>query len=201
MKKFFVFIYPSDGRVQKLLDLSVFVLNPNEKWPAHVTLAGPFDRRPNSRSNSNFDATIFSLGVWNFFKDGLNTVYLKVGFTDWRKYWTKPDFVGDPVPHLSLYNGKDRDLAAQLFYRIQPTQPYFGFKINGITVVSSESAQAETLLRSRVDPRCLPATSNYTIDELARLTKEERIAIAAAALSACSDSEPSLPGLGKSNLT
>ena len=80
--KYFYFLYPKRGGIQSLLDLAVFALDPSERWPAHVTVAGPFFRKPRVAKPIAFDGTVFSLGVWNFFSDGLSTVYLRVGMQD-----------------------------------------------------------------------------------------------------------------------
>lgn len=182
--KYFVFIFPAKGEIRSLLNLSVFALSPSEKWPAHVTVAGPFQRRPSSRAQPNFDGTIFTLGVWNFFSQGLNTVFLKVGMEGIYKYWLKPSFIGDPVPHISLYNGSDREFARSAFNELEPKRFYFSFRTSGIEVVKS-TAQRQFNLREEVDLSCLSQTKDMTLDDLAALSARDRIQIAALALDAC----------------
>ncbi len=182
--RYFVFIYPAPGIVRDCLNLAVFALSPREKWPAHVTVAGPFQRRPSSRAQPKFDSTIFALGIWNFFDDGLNTVYLKVGMPDLRRHWYKPGFITNAVPHLSLYNGDDSDFARELFIKLLPLNLQFAFSVKSIEIVNS-SAQRPTDLRQQVNTGCLSITKGMEIDDIARLPSSDRMEIAIQALLAC----------------
>lgn len=183
-EKYFVFINPAPSRIRKLLNLAIFALSPTEKWPAHITVAGPFNRRPRSRAHPEFDRTVFVLGVWNFFSIGFGTVYLKVGMPGIEKYWSKPDFVGNPVTHVSIYNGRDFEFANAIFNRLKPINPSFSFPVKGIDIIRS-SSQGTTALREEVDISCLEETLGLSIEEVASLSKFERIEIAAKALEEC----------------
>jgi hypothetical protein len=186
-RKYFVFIYPAPGDVRNYLNLAVYALSPNEKWPAHITVAGPFKNFPRPRAQPKFDSTIFSLGPWNFFRDGLNTVYLKVGMPDIWKYWNKPSFIGNPVPHISLYNGSDPEFAKLIFEKINSIPLFFSFPAKGIQIVNS-SAQRPTDLREQVNSGCLKSTSGMNLDEIARLPAMDRLEIAIEALARCQTS-------------
>ena len=105
MDKYFIFLYPDEERAAKLLDFAVFVLNPREKWPAHVTVAGPFSDPRRFEIRREFNETIFALGPSNFFANGGSTVFLRVDFLHRSEVWWKPDFKGRPIPHLTLYDG------------------------------------------------------------------------------------------------
>ena len=114
--KYFVFIYPNAGLVRDLLNIAIFLLNPFEKWPAHITVAGPFyNKKQFALQKRVLDTTVFSLSRGNFFKHGSNAVFLNVGFREREEVWRKPDFTGNPIPHLTLYDGPDQMLANQLF--------------------------------------------------------------------------------------
>lgn len=182
--RYFVFIYPKKSDIRDYLNLAVYALSPNEKWPAHITVAGPFTKLPRARAAAKFDATIFSFGVWNFFREGINTVYLKVGVPDIRRYWLKPSFATNPVPHITLYSGDDEQYARLIFERLSKIKLEFSFRADGISVVNS-SAQRPMDLREQVDVSCLPSTKSLNIDILRKMTPEERLEIAADALSAC----------------
>ncbi|HMT42838.1 2'-5' RNA ligase family protein [Sphingorhabdus sp.] len=182
--RYFVFIYPSKSDIRDYLNLAVYALSPNEKWPAHITVAGPFAKLPRARAEAKFDATIFSFGVWNFFSQGINTVYLKVGVPDIRRYWLKPSFATNPVPHITLYNGDDAEYARLVFERLSKLKLEFSFRAQGISVVNS-SAQRPMDLREQVNVSCLPRTRDLNVDDLRKLTPEERLEIAVDALSAC----------------
>ncbi|MDP2130740.1 MAG: 2'-5' RNA ligase family protein [Erythrobacter sp.] len=189
-QRYFVFIYPKKSEINSLLNLAIFSLHPQEKWPAHITVAGPFERRPTSRAQPRFDRTVFSLGAWNFFQQGISTVYLKVGMNDIWRYWNKPSFIGNPVPHISLYNGQDEEFAQKIFNKLHEIRPIFAFDVEGIEVINS-SAQSRMDLRSVVDVNTLPHTRGMQLDEIASLPKAERLEIASEALLKCRPSEMS----------
>ena len=182
--RYFVFIYPALGEIRDYLNLAVFALSPREKWPAHITVAGPFSKRPSSRAEPKFNSTVFSLGIWHFFNDGLNTVYLKVGMPDLKRYWLKPGFATNAVPHLSLYNGKDAGFSREIFNKLQPLNLQFSFPVKSIEVVNS-SAQRLTDLRQQINADCLKMTEGMQLDDIALLSNSERLEIAVQALMAC----------------
>lgn len=171
-------MYPSQAEVRSLLNMAVFCLDPNEKWPAHITVAGPFQNRPKERAEFNGEATVFALGCGNFFKQGINTVYMKAGVQNIWRVWRKPDFMGNPVPHISLYNGKDRHLAEMIYSRINAINPYFSFRSSGLSLVSSYSGQQATTLREQIDTKVIPETFGKSLDEISGLSFEGRLEIA-----------------------
>ncbi len=182
--RYFVFVYPALGEVRDYLNLAVFALSPREKWPAHITVAGPFSKRPSSRAKPKFNSTVFSLGVWHFFNDGLNTVYLKVGMPALKRYWLKPGFATNAVPHLSLYNGIDAAFSREIFNKLQPLNLQFSFPVKSIEIVKS-SAQRLTDLRQQINADCLKMTEGMQLDDIALLSNSERLEIAVQALKAC----------------
>lgn len=174
--KYFVFIYPSDGLVREILDLIVYTISPRERWPAHITVAGPFPRRPRPRSASTFTQSVFALGIGNFFASGSNAVFLRVGMHDIHKYWDKPSFPGVRIPHVSLYNGADAEFAMKLFLELSPARPVFSFETRGVEIVDS-SRQLKMSLRERVNTSCLDATKGMRLDDFIDIPNIDRISI------------------------
>jgi hypothetical protein len=183
--RYFLFMYPFEADVRGLLSLAIFALNPEEKWPAHVTVAGPFNSRPHAPAKFDGKVPAFCLGTGNFFRQNLSTVYLNIGVHNLRKIWRKPDFTGDPVPHLSLYNGKDRDFAENIFRELSPVRPYFSFSAVGLSVVKSVSGQSVSTLREQVDVSLLDETREMRLDQIRVLPSSERLQIAKLALTRC----------------
>lgn len=180
-------MYPFEAEVRGLLSLAVFALNPEERWPAHVTVAGPLSSKPRVVGKFEGRVPTFCLGVGNFFAQGLNTVYLHVGIPNLKRVWRKPDFTGDPVPHLSIYNGDDRDFARRIFASINEVRPYFSFSATGLTLVTSVKGQSVTALREQVDVSQLDETRNHRIDEIRNFSADARLEIATLALRKCKE--------------
>ena len=184
-RKYFIFLYPANSRIKALLNLAVYSLNPKEKWPAHVTVAGPFARRPSYVKGLPPHTTVFSMHIGNFFADGINTVHLRIGMTGIWNIWNKPDFRGNPIPHLSLYNGDSVDEATTIFNRLVLLNPSFAFAVTNPTIVTSVSRQETTALREQVDTSLITRTRDLKIDDIKNLDFESRLLIAEDAIRGC----------------
>lgn len=175
--RFFIFLYPERSTIKSCLDLIVYLLNPREKWPAHITVAGPFASKRDFRIKSKFDATVFALNVGTFFAVGSPTVFIHVGFLGRKKVWRKPDFEGNPIPHLTLYDGKDMDFAQKIYRIVSRHRPAFSFNTTGLQVVNSVPGQYRADLRESVDVSILDETAGLTIDQIGELSADVRLSL------------------------
>lgn len=181
--KYFVFLYPDKGVVKSLLDLSIFLLNPDEKWPAHITVAGPFrNRRGFNITAREYRSNVAIFGASNFFKNGSPTIYFNAQLSQLDEIWRKPDYPFNRIPHLTLYSGDDLDYAHQIFEMISKRPRKFSFTVKGLHVVQSKSGQLQTDLRQQVDLSADTATAELALDDVKHLTKRERIELAEAVL-------------------
>lgn len=180
--RYFVFVMPDDPRLEALLNIAIFSLNPREKWSAHVTVAGPFPDRRFFSTPPDFSAIVRCLGVGNFFDSGSAAVYLKAGFEGIDQVWKKPDFKGQRIPHLTLYDGSDIRFARLIFENFRVINPYFYFYSHRLEVVGTELDQFRSDLREGLDMTIMPETTNLQIDDLAGLPEIERLNLAGIAL-------------------
>ena len=180
--RYFIFIIPDDRRLEALLNIAIFCLNPREKWTAHVTVAGPFPDRRFFNEPPSFSAVVRCLGIGNFFQYGSATVFLKAGFSGIEQVWKKPDFRGQRIPHLTLYDGSDMDFAQRIFNSFRIINPYFYFYSHRLVVVGSEVNQFRSDLREGLDLTMMPETRNLRIDDIASLSEPERLVLAGNAL-------------------
>lgn len=141
MSKFFAFLYVEDEETGNLLNTAIAVLNPRAKWPAHVTVSGPFSSRRQLPRKLSYYRTMDVCGVGQFRSDEQNTVYLRVGTFDLRHISRKPDFGYNP--HLTLYDGDDHVLGDRLFYRLKTCIPYMRLHVSRLHLVETGSAQRE----------------------------------------------------------
>lgn len=113
---FFFGVYPSDKRMSRLFDLARLIVQPDYARKAHITLRGPYEKRPSPRSKwRNFKPSngMITRPAY-FFNEFQSTVYLGVYFLELNDVSWKPDFK-DSVPHMSIYDGSDRSFAWQIF--------------------------------------------------------------------------------------
>lgn len=180
MAKFFTFMFIEDSWLSRLFDLAIYALNPRERWPAHVTLAGPFSSKRDLPRHLSFHQQISTLGAGQFRSDAQNTVFLHVGSLDMEARTNKPDY-GRSISHLSLYNGLDHDLGDLFFENLQQVRAYMTFYATGLHVVESNK-QLGFGLRSRIDLTAISETRDYHIDDFEHMSNDDRVKIAIAAI-------------------
>lgn len=180
MAKYFLFMYIEESRLKSYLDLAIALLNPRERWPAHVTIAGPFKRKLEVPRSLAFVQEVRLLGRGRFDTDTKHTVFLHVGSRDMAARIDKPDFAS-AIPHLSLYNGRDREVADLLFSGLGSVSPFGVFYSEQLKVVESNE-QHTFNFRMQVDTSLLPSTHDRTLEELWKLSKARRVEIALEAI-------------------
>jgi hypothetical protein len=128
--RYFFGAYPSNKEVARLFDLARLILQPDYARKMHITLRGPYEKKPSSRSKwirhelSNVRISRPS----TFFNDSQNTVFLSIEFTtleDMFVSW-KRDF-NEAVPHMTLYDGGDKIFAWQILQSLRKFK--WGFEI------------------------------------------------------------------------
>ena len=113
-------VYLQNSTLSTAIDLIRFLGEPDSVRFSHITLRGPYQqklRRMRLReinNNPSFDWCVRLLRPGNFFSNWQFTVMLRVDLMSLRPLFYKPDFPNG-VPHLTLYDGKDRDFAADLY--------------------------------------------------------------------------------------
>jgi hypothetical protein len=180
MAKYFVFMLIEDSLLRKYLDLAIYALNPDEQWNAHVTVAGPFSRKIELPRALEFHQQVSILGPGRFNNGPRHTVFLNVNAHDLGLHMDKPDFA-DAVPHLTLYNGRDKALADWLFFELSKRRLFGRFYTTEFHVVESV-AQKRFDLAYSVDTSLLPRTVGLSAQDFRALATAERVGIALDAL-------------------
>lgn len=180
MAKYFVFMMIEDTLLRKYLDLAIFALNPDEQWFAHVTVAGPFERKIDLPRSRVFRDQISILGAGRFDNGAKQTVFLHVNSYNLGYHMDKPDFA-DAVPHITLYNGSDRLLADWLYLELAKKRLFARFYTTEFRVVESRPQKRFDLAYS-IDTSLLPQTKGLTVDQFRSLPLSERVQIALDAL-------------------
>lgn len=181
MNRYFIFLYVEDKILAKMLDLAIYLLNPEEKWHAHVTVAGPYADKKSVPRNLDFEKIVSVLGVGRFTNPSQSTVFLKVGFSDIDEVWDKPDFKKQAkMPHLTIYDGDDLSFSCQIYEKMHKERLFFRFNVNGLEIVNSIKHQKSFGLIPSIDTKFLPETVAISPKEIASLKQEERLDIAMA---------------------
>lgn len=146
-KKYFLLIYPEESMFRFVLDCMRIIVDPTEKNFSHVTLKGPYFKRVEKilkKDNNQIEGKFLTaIGFGSFFNDSQNTVYLSCERTDeleslWRSKRRKS--FSEFHPHLTIYNGPDREFAAALLTIFEKIQISIKFKVNSLTLYESKSS-------------------------------------------------------------
>lgn len=182
--RFFVFLYPEPSPEKTYLDLAIYLLNPKEKWPAHVTVAGPFvDRSRFQITVREYQSTVFLYSPSNFFRYEKPTVFLHAGFQELDAIWRKPDFKGsNPIPHVTLYDGDDKKFARRVFQMLQETKLSCAFNVRGLHVVESIPGQYRNDLQLAAQLDEIDETRGMSHRDVSNLQPRERLRLARIAL-------------------
>jgi hypothetical protein len=176
----FAFLYPDDPHVQELLDIAIFVLNPLEKLSAHVTVAGPFGDVKELPREVEFCRKVCVFGAGEFRSSQQNTIHLRVDARDLEEIWDKPDVPYNP--HMTIYDGDDKELADRLYEALFQLRLYFCFFVSRVTHVSLVKGQGSLDLMARANFSLVPELRKKTLADIKAFSREERILVAVEAL-------------------
>lgn len=179
MERFFIFLYVGDPDIEDLLNLAIYVANPQETWPAHITVAGPYRHRkdtPRRASRVSFADTVHVLGVDRFNNADQCTVYLRTFSQNMSSVWHKPDYP-DFNPHLTIYSGSDWKFADCLHHSLASLRPEFTFPIKETLRVRSIKGQRSFGLSSSIKDNLLRNVTPGQTDNIEDLSMDERVSI------------------------
>lgn len=184
-RKYFFLIYPEDTHIRVVLDSIRVIADPTQKNFSHITLKGPYSKRVDKifkRDNANIAGKRIKIqGSGCFFNESQSTVFLSCVKTDeleniWRskKEKTYKEF----HPHLTIYDGKDREFAKNLLEIFNRYHLSFEFKIKTLTLYESKSLKNDLFnLQSAIDFGKIKelTQSNLNEKDLLDLNKTERL--------------------------
>jgi hypothetical protein len=133
------------------LNAIIYFANPEQKRPAHITIAGPSeDKFKPIKLDSKLPLKVSVFGIGRFFNERQNTVFLKC-YAEWmRKFWRKRDFGYNP--HITLYDGYSRDLAQRLFTALSGHRMFFTLTVENFEIVESVKGQKSLTLGLELEP-------------------------------------------------
>lgn len=150
MRVFYV-IYVSDDHLRSILDTIRVLAAPVTSHPAHITVRGPYRQRLNVETfNRQIAGEHVELhDVSYFFKKGQHTVYLDASAPSLRSVWHKQDFEFNP--HLTIYDGRSRARAVQLYQLLTRFPISAGFTAIGLEPLMSNGGQSNIDVLAGID--------------------------------------------------
>nr|VFJ94642.1 MAG: 2'-5' RNA ligase [Candidatus Kentron sp. LFY] len=121
----FLFIDIKDEQINRLLSSlrAIFCGHDSSTTNIHITVRGPqhyFNFAALEENIKKYEAENRCLkigGVGRFNNPDSHIIYIKVDCGDLKKYglWEKSDYKGNYNPHITLYNGSDKDRANVIY--------------------------------------------------------------------------------------
>ncbi len=166
--KTFHVLYLPDGLVSGCIDAIRLLANPAEKYRAHITIRGPYQRgmNPSLSFNRFVEGFEFNInGPGNFFEFGQNTVYLKCTSSKLKDAWYKPDYGFNP--HITLYDGDSHEFAERLWNIIASWNYEISFVAGPLkSLVSSRPHQSGMGLPASLDARLIRDVTNLDVENV-----------------------------------
>jgi hypothetical protein len=177
MNRFFYAIFIGDPFLQRSLDVLRLLANPDEKWPAHITVRGPYSEELeiDPKILAVEGKTVRITGVGDFFDSSQNTVYLKCQSRVLRQVWDKPHF--GYCPHITLYDGSSRPFARHLKDVLSGCPLQISFPATGLTRLVSRKGERKNLLLDGVESMGVSwlLHEHYTTEDLPTLDGKTRL--------------------------
>ena len=132
-------LYLSDERLEAALELIRFVGEPDYLRRPHMTVRGPYERRQDAllEKLDYSPKLVFVRGIAAFFSEKQNTVLLECDLPDRDRVWRKPDFP-EGKPHITLYDGRSRNLALTLRLSLKQCKWHFRTPVGSLSLIEKK---------------------------------------------------------------
>lgn len=134
----FYIAYPANKELRSLINSLKILADDNQRTEAHITVRGPYKKKLSAKDIEKFSKivsgeTLNISGVDNFFAFNQNTVFFKIDENEkLRKVWKKITY-NDFKPHITIYDGKDREYAIKLFNILRHNFSPFQYRVGNLS--------------------------------------------------------------------
>lgn len=140
----FYVLYPSNKNLRNLLNALKVIADENQRTEAHITVRGPYVKKLSKKDVKKFSDIIsnevLSISkVDNFFAFNQNTVFFNCEENENLKAIWKKITYNDFKPHITIYDGNDREFAIKLFKKLASDFRPFKYRVSGLTWLEPKS--------------------------------------------------------------
>jgi hypothetical protein len=134
----FYVVYPSNNDLQNLLNALKLIADENQRTEAHITVRGPYVKKLSKKDVKKFSdiiaGEILSITqVDNFFAFNQNTVFFNCDENESLKLIWKKITYNEFKPHITIYDGEDRDFAIMLYKKLSNNFKSFKYRVSSLT--------------------------------------------------------------------
>jgi len=148
----FYVLYPEEEMIRRYINAIKILSDSKQRTEAHITVRGPYKKRLSNELIKNYSNVISGESliisdVQNFFAFNQNTVYFKCSHNDnLKKIWNKITY-NSFTPHITLYDGGDRNFAIKLYNKLARGFEPFNYKVKELSYLEPKSNDAIGLYR------------------------------------------------------
>lgn len=155
-KRFFYVVYVPESEEQMCLDAIRLLARPRARFPAHVTVRGPYSNPVDAGDADERirGAIVRVADIGTFLGPAQNTVFLHCSCPEFLPFWHKPDYAAYR-PHITLYDADSRGFAESFRDVVKRYRIRFTFRAKGLELLESTTGDSRSPLRDRFDPRAL----------------------------------------------
>jgi len=138
MNPSFYVIYPSNDNVRIYINAIRVIAEENQRTQVHITVRGPYKKRLSELKEKEYSSLIqgeklIVNGIGNFFELNQNTIFFECEENlKLKKIWKKTSYM-EYKPHITIYDGKDRDFAHDLYNVLEKNFKAFPFIVNELS--------------------------------------------------------------------
>jgi hypothetical protein len=140
----FYVVYPSNQHLRNLLNALKLIADESQRTEAHITVRGPYVKKLSKNDVKKF-STIISNEVLNiskvdnFFAFNQNTVFFSCDENENLKAIWKKITYNDFKPHITIYDGDNRDFAIKLFKILASNFKPFKYRVSDLSWLEPKS--------------------------------------------------------------
>ena len=170
--KFFFVIYPGSEFIKSILDGMRLIADPSQKNFSHITVKGPYVTKQKKQLIEDNELVkgkeIQVLGAGKFFANKQSTVFFRCEddkelYEVWKskKERTYKEF----HPHITIYDGENREFACKLFDTINSLDIHFYFVAKELEMYASMHKKHMYNLKTQVKYPFISAVTRIDISQ------------------------------------
>lgn len=184
MNPSFYVVYPADEIIKLLINAIRVIADERQRSQVHITVRGPYAKKLSKDKEDKYSSIIRGekihvIGIGSFFSDDQNTVYYKcTRNAKLKKIWMKTSYK-DFNPHMTIYDGEDKDYAMKIYKVLRQNFVNFSFQIEELAWLEPKNRSKLELfnLKTVIDFNRVSSILNYNLtpEKVIELDKEERL--------------------------
>lgn len=144
----------TEPNISSILNFIKYLCAPNSKTEVHLSLRGPYKKKLTTEAIQEYTEIIKGslievYDTGNFFSTKQNTVFYRCKGNQIRKVWYKKNYGYNP--HLTIYDGKDKDFAEELYKLLTKVNLNFTFTASELILYDSSKILGSMHLQSSID--------------------------------------------------